>query len=290
MYIWILLATIMMMFSFYNLAPRADKEDSMVEVKAATVVNRFRAESAAFMKAFECQAIMGVDTGNTEWMNNEYVFSEGDADYGYTKYSENLPVGYAGNNNLEVKHTVVCLDKPINDPEVSTTGCSASTDGEPIYMISFAKIPEQWLSKTDMANGVQPPHPTPELIHYISDANNGGITYGWIECKAEEEAGFGCQLNGYHARFADVEDTGERDENGLIIQKRTYKQIEKNSHFWQIVPELQATCGAEEDLVPCLFAFHRVPYVDFKGACSKAVCESREGYEPPLDKCEGSDE
>ena len=42
MYIWILLATIMVAFSFYNISPRADKENYINEAKTSIIVNRFK--------------------------------------------------------------------------------------------------------------------------------------------------------------------------------------------------------------------------------------------------------
>lgn len=278
MYIWIFLATIMMMLSFYNLAPRADKENSIAEVKAATVVNRFRAESAAFMKAFECQAVLNIDPNGTGWKTKDQryvVKSSADPNFGYTKFSDNLPIGYEADDSFEVSHMVLCLDKPINDPHVNaqTNDCTYSSESTPIYMFSIAAVPEQWISKSDPDSK----QPAPELLQYISEANNGGITYGWINCSGEES--LKCKLSGYHSRFADVEDTGETDENGNVVKKRMYKYIDEGSDLWSTLlqGELQNMCVAN----PCLFAFHRVPSADYKNMCKKTVCQSREDYEAP---------
>lgn len=55
MYIWILLATIMVALSFYNVSPRADKDHVLNEVRAATVSNRFKIEHKAILKTMECE-------------------------------------------------------------------------------------------------------------------------------------------------------------------------------------------------------------------------------------------
>lgn len=55
MYIWILLATIMVALSFYNVSPRADKDHALNEVRAATVSNRFKIEHKAMLKTMECE-------------------------------------------------------------------------------------------------------------------------------------------------------------------------------------------------------------------------------------------
>lgn len=63
MYIWILLATIMVALSFYNVSPRADKDHALNEVRAATVSNRFKIEHKAMLKTMECEIMYQRNSG-----------------------------------------------------------------------------------------------------------------------------------------------------------------------------------------------------------------------------------
>ena len=76
MYIWILLATIMVALSFLNLSPRADKDNTINEIKAAIVVNHIKAEHYAMLKTMECEFLMNnystPSDSNDSWLGDTY--------------------------------------------------------------------------------------------------------------------------------------------------------------------------------------------------------------------------
>ena len=143
MYIWILLATIMVALSFLNTSPREDKADVFREVRAASFVNRFRVEHIAFMQTIECPFIYNIHN-----YTNGQVFGETDKTNSYTSYQDNLPVGYnEGDSDISIHHYVYCFKKDetmSKDTETDrpTVGEGAScTSSEYRYAISFAQIP-----------------------------------------------------------------------------------------------------------------------------------------------------
>ena len=92
MYIWILLATIMVALSFFNTSPREDKASVFTEIKASTFINRFRAEHIAYFRTMECEIILN-PTHSLD--DSKAVIEAASADYvNYTSVQKNLPIGY----------------------------------------------------------------------------------------------------------------------------------------------------------------------------------------------------
>mgnify|MGYP004586280417 CR=1 FL=1 len=141
MYIWILLATFMIALSFLNLSPRQDKQSVFSEIKAASHINRFRAEHVAATRTMECELLY-----NGSRYSSEYLISP-DLNVGYTSVSNNLPLGYDTTVNIgEVFHYAYCFKKPISDEAELSTNCGSSEDR---YVISFVQLPARWISKEE---------------------------------------------------------------------------------------------------------------------------------------------
>ena len=211
MYIWILLATIMVALSFFNVAPRSDKEHALNEIKAATVVNRFKAEHSARLHALECEIIYNKssqpESGGEGWDGEETGLrrsASGPVDVSsyvpaYTTFVSYLPVGYAiGNNRKDgsgtnystsgMKHFIYCLAENAEE-EVSDTAldeevfiaCNAQYDertknlGERRYLVSFAPIPDRWVSKDGTKT------PIPAFVNLLAKTGDKSATFGWLE-------------------------------------------------------------------------------------------------------------
>ena len=155
MYIWILLATIMVALSFFNLSPRSDKGNAVNEIKATSLLNRFKIEHVAIYKTMECDAVLHVDSlqnpsthtgGWTEGSDENSIVldvsktSGAKPDLGYIKFSDNLPIGYDLSTSpvaQNVKHTILCLSKPLEDPDTEYRNCFSTGYR---YMISYMQI------------------------------------------------------------------------------------------------------------------------------------------------------
>ena len=241
MYIWILLATIMVALSFFNVSPRADKENAVNEVKASLVINRFRAEHLAMARTMDCEIIRRLN--NTGWRDvtteNPYdkvsVISK-DIALPYTRYQCNLPMGYEQNFSiLDVHHMIICLNKRIEDPgqeENLPTNCYS---GKFRYMVSYAPIPDRWLSKDPKdieLYGVA--RPLPILVNLMAKATSYGCVYGWADCSENGHAKVECDLRGYNARVVRIQDALSDSMSDLDPKQKVFSftAINKSAALW----------------------------------------------------------
>ena len=238
MYIWILLATIMVAFSFYNVAPRADKEHALNEVRAATIVNRFNAEHVAMLRTIECEVIRGTD--NNDWdeiqgasspvdvtaYNPNAAGSSSDTKFDYTEFADHLPIGYAGGkagySNEHIKHFVYCLKGDIENENVGDgetdisshfVACNATIEnnntnaqnlGHHRYLVSVIPIPDRWKAKDGAT-------PLPVLVNLLAKLNSGTTVYGWTDCESD-----GCTLRGLGANSINYYSTDANADNNSI--------------------------------------------------------------------------
>lgn len=241
MYIWILLATIMVAFSFYNISPRADKENYINEAKTSIIVNRFKMEHSALVGTMRCEIVRQNDNGN--WRSGcQKEESLGcpiptTIDLGYTKFTDNLPIGYEINTSaLDVTHYVFGLDKEVDKPDHAIV--IGSTAGH-YYAVSFAQIPNRWVRKDEIA-------PLPSLNNFLSKNQDFGTIYGWADCDGDD-----CQLRG-------------------VATKRTEGRILPNSTIWanRYFNEKCKLSG-----VPCFFAYTKLRNTDIGRYCEKIIDE-----------------
>ncbi len=244
MYIWILLATIMVAFSFYNISPRADKENYINEAKTSIIVNRFKMEHSAFTGTMRCEIVNNTSNGN--WRDlcttEDGCPIQSDVDFGYTAFAQNLPIGYSIDESvLKVNHFVYPLNKKIDETDQAVV--IGSTAGR-YYGVSFAKIPERWVRKDEIA-------PIPMLNNFLSKNSDFGTIYGWADCEDDT-----CKLVGI----------GTKRKEGVIIP---------NSVIWA-----NTTFNEECKLsgVPCFFAYTELRRSDIGRYCE----EIRDEYENNL--------
>ena len=269
MYIWILLATIMVALSFLNTSPREDKADVFREVRAASFVNRFRVEHIAFMRTIECPFIYNIH----EYRNGR-EFGDSDKTNGYTSYRENLPVGYdEGDTDIPIRHYIYCFQKDeVTFEGDSSTGLGASCLGTPYrYAISFAQIPEKWLNKAKEkftgapADGAITPQAS--FINYLAGETSGMKNIGWVWC-ADGPEGRECHLVGRTAAHSWYDKSVANANN---VSKLKYMQflfpssLMKNSEF-------KSECV--DSGVPCLFSYGRLRIDDANQHCY-ALCKSK---------------
>lgn len=262
MYIWILLATIMVALSFFNLSPRPDKDHSMNELKAATVVNRFKAEHLAMARYMECEIVK--QTNNSNWDGSvggrtsvaapvEVQYSGNDSstvpNLAYTKVSCYLPQGYDYSSAVRVKHFIYCIDGKAEDVgDRNYVACDKTRDR---YLVSYAQIPDKWLSHERIDGKSRTPAPL--FMTFVSKATSAGSTYGWTDCIDNS-----CTLRGYSSRAGKY----ERDEDKTQIYE--YTLLSSKSILWS---QAKTDCRAH----PCLFAYMHLPVADVANHCYRLM-------------------
>lgn len=274
MYIWILLATIMVALSFLNTSPREDKADVFREVRAASFVNRFRVEHIAFMQTIECPFIYNIHD-----YTNGQVFGETDKTNGYTSYDENLPVGYnEGDSDISIHHYVYCFKKDETmakstekDRPTVGEGARCTTSSEYRYAISFAQIPEKWLNKAKEkftgapADGAITPQAS--FINYLAGETSGMKNIGWVWC-ADGPEGRECHLVGRTAAHSWYDKSVANANN---VSKLKYMQFLFPSSL-MTNSEFKSECV--DSGVPCLFSYGRLRTDDANQHCY-ALCKSK---------------
>lgn len=286
MYIWILLATFMVALSFFNLSPRPDKDHALNEIKAATIVNRFKAEHKAMVKTIECELIKQSDNNN--WDGDEYnrtsatgaVELPHNINLPYTKFACHLPIGYQENSNVvSSTHLLFCLKHPIEQDnnytaspingqtaEADSVGpngyvaCNQTATNYSRYIVSFAPIEGKWLAK----NGTKVP--VPMLISFLSKNTSSGTVFGWTECDND-----GCMLHGVSAKGGRLAWNSVRDADGNKQQFFQYLQLGKNAIFWNNA-KFRKTCI--EDNPTCLFSYELAAVSESADHCDDMIARN----------------
>jgi hypothetical protein len=275
MYIWILLATIMVTFAFYNVAPRADKEHALNEIKAATIVNRFKAEHSARLHTMECEILYNQnskDKNSVKQWNGTTSFEDGsglvstslssqgpvdvtgyEPDYGEgsSLYKSNLPVGYLNGDSSRSNAThsyIYCLRYYIyqdseteaqkekeKDPNINLdeykkgfVDCNAEgieEIGKKRYFVSFAKIPDRWVSKDGSFT------PLPTFVNLLAKASDKTLSFGWTEwvCSKSGSSDCGFVLHGLGNSSAVTMKYDEVSSEAKKFEiKETYEDAEGN--------------------------------------------------------------
>ena len=261
MYIWILLATIMVALSFFNLSPRQDKDNSFSEIKVASLVSRFKVENLAVTRYLQCDTILRLHTNNWDASAPPYLvditkpdpfeFKNAYTGISYPSLQDVLPIGYRPNAvALEAFHYLYCMDQPIeNAGAQSLDECRFGSIQYPTYVISFASIPSRWLSK-DGTNT-----PLPAFVNFLTDSAKFGGIAGYVECDADE----GCAMKGGAARHASI----DIDDDTKITEEVKVSLIPRNSVIWQN-SKFQEVCGTGN---PCMFMYRMMPTTDQKSYC-----------------------
>ncbi len=287
MYIWILLATIMVAFSFYNLSPRQDKDNAFSEIKASSLVSRFKIENAAIVRLFQCDTILRLHTGswdtNLKYAPNQAFYKIDLNNFHYfdvynLKPENVMPTGYKPNVvTLDVKNYLYCMDRRLENSEAKIMEeCSFGSVVHPTYAISFARIPERWLTK-DGTNT-----PLPAFVKFLADETQFAGVAGYTDCDMT-----GCDLKGVNARKSELwthESHYYVDENGNVIESPTvvyeatdYVSIDHNSVIWNN-PDFRTECGQNK---PCMFMYKIMPTTDERSYCRKLL---RDYWQDPNDQ------
>jgi len=262
----------MVALSFLNLSQRPDKDNTISDIKAASVVNKFRAEHTAMVKTMECEIILHQNTNS--WYSASVPYSptgltftgEGSVDLGYTTYTDNLPIGY-DSGGLTVKHYMYCFKEQAETSTSNELVSCLDTDYDYVYAVSYVQIPDAWLSKGDDAT------PLPTLINLLSksvESTSGTIygvgtttVYGWTECNGDDE-NLMCKLLGSSARVGLVNNS--KSKTGQYL---TYDILDEDSIMWKNNADFATECAAAN--TPCLFAYDHIRRVDNGNRCQKLV-------------------
>ena len=243
MYIWILLASIMVALTFFNLSPRSDKDGYISEAKAASVVSRFRIEHVAAMQATECDLIMKRNPSSSQnIMEIEYEGLQGF-----------LPIGYQRVASFDPKHEIYCLAGKIESSPELSVNCAVSSYR---YLISYVKIPDKWITKAGDEIS-----PLPALTNFVAKSYVSGGMFGWTICDAEN----GCSLHHSRSDWDNVNNQNiDDDKFGVMMGDPTKRQ--------GFVSGLMAEGGkfaTECYGNACLFSYNKYNVKDTGGHCSE---------------------
>ena len=257
MYIWILLATIMIALSFFNLSPRADKEGVFTEVKALSLISRFKIEHTAFSRVVECKLLNSTTSdGATGKFNPENGVDK------YIWENEALPIGYERGTDLStIVHYHYCLvdDVELGGSPALATNCLNSSE-TPVhrYAVTFAKIPDRWLSKD---NG----DIIPVLNNALSKQYVKGSILGISTCAVNgENTGIeSCTFQGTASYIKNLKDS--EDQQTEAEPRKGFLSFDGSSGFYRALfanSDFKNDCGGS-----CFFAIHKLSNKDVDKHC-----------------------
>ena len=257
MYIWILLATIMIALSFFNLSPRADKEGVFTEVKALSLISRFKIEHTAFSRVVECKLLNSTTSDSATGKFNPKN--------GVDKYiweNEALPIGYERGTDLStIVHYHYCLvdDVELGGSPALATNCLNSS-GTPVhrYAVTFAKIPDRWLSK-DEGDII------PVLNNALSKQYVKGSILGIATCavNGENTAVQSCTFQGTASYIKNLKDS--EDQKTEAEPRKGFLSFDGTSGFYHALfanSDFKNNCGGS-----CFFAIHKLSNKDVDKHC-----------------------
>lgn len=272
MYIWILLATFMVMLSFFNTSPREDKVNVFSEIKASSYINRFRAEHLAYFRTWDCEVMYNSGTmfgsGSTSPV---FELGEENADFGYTSLQDNLPIGYDTENGAyQIYHDIYCFSGDLlhGSPTPALQDCRNS---QYRYLISYAQIPERWLSKTKTqftmeldgsSHTAEINAPLPAFTTYLAKDLNGMKNTGWMWCDFPNTQ-YNCHLAGRSA----IQTLYDKTETTVEAKSKYINFVFPRTMLTDRPAErFQNACSASG--IPCLFSFQRFRTTDTGGHCA----------------------
>lgn len=285
MYIWILLATIMVALSFFNTSPREDKASVFTEIKASTFINRFRAEHTGYFRTLECDILYN----SNRYENSIIPIQKSDVEnLGYTSLASNLPIGYNEKDNGQViYHGIYCFDKDLREEGAALTNCNTAAQR---YLFSFSGISERWTSKakysitlpdtvTASSSGivVEISAPVPAFSNYLAKELHGIKNTGWMYCANNK-----CYLVGRSSiqtlydknaaknKYEQKEDGtyGIKNEGGANSVKDTNRHKYIALHLPaanSLGSDFMDTCS--NNGMPCMFSAEKFKTTDIGGHC-----------------------
>ena len=293
MYIWILLATIMVALSFFNTSPREDKASVFTEIKASTFINRFRAEHMGYFRTVECEVLDRFSKSDNKIIPIPENLLE---NLGYTSLASNLPIGYSKSNST-IYHGIYCFDRDLREEGAALTKCNAVRrlpDGSEIpayrYLFSFSQIDERWISKTTYSvtlpdtqtedypgTVVKISAPVPSFSNYLAKDLHGIKNTGWMYCADNK-----CYLVG-RSSIQTLYDENAAKNNYEQKADGTYgiqnggstnsvKDTNRNKYITLHLPAADSlgsdfidTCSTNG--MPCMFSAEKFKTTDIGGHC-----------------------
>lgn len=307
MYIWILLATIMVALSFFNVPPRADKEHALNDVKAATVVNRFKAEHEAMLKNFDCEIIfrqnnqakpdgarwdpvVDITVGRTSSKQavdvtkfnpsaaatgelRELMLPTGDV---YTKLTQHLPMGYVISNRSAgysmdsnaIHHLIFCLKKDATEATSDTDFIACDSDSDQYTKLGYYRYMVSFARiKNRWVSHDEPPTPLPTLVNLLSKTPGSTAVFGWTDCYTSDK---GCILRGHEA-YTNASEMVYTDETYTDQKTGTEQKVQKPVPIILPPEALFWKNSVFKETCdadhPCLFAYEVFPFVDTACHC-----------------------
>lgn len=285
MYIWILLATIMVALSFFNTSPREDKASVFTEIKASTFINRFRAEHTGYFRTLECDILYN----SNRYENSIIPIQKSDVEnLGYTSLASNLPIGYNEEDNGQViYHGIYCFDKDLREEGATLTNCNTAAQR---YLFSFSGISERWTSKakysitlpdtvTASYSGkvVEISAPVPAFSNYLAKELHGIKNTGWMYCADNK-----CYLVGrssiqtLYDKNAAKNEYEQKEDGTYGIKKggstNSVKDTDRHKYITLHLPaadslgsDFMDTCSTNG--MPCMFSAEKFKTTDTSGHC-----------------------
>ncbi|HCU58830.1 MAG TPA: hypothetical protein DIC64_02490 [Alphaproteobacteria bacterium] len=269
MYLWVVLATFMVALLSFNLSIRPDADRAFMEVKAQTVLTKFRAQHYAFVHFIASKRLTLTQQHSDNPKNTvDYVSGVGYHDgkivgtlndaiqaQDVEKY---LPYGFQTDPNVfskvycfrptsfdaDANYSIVCEnDTNIPTQDLRNTCCGAP--GILVFVISWQEMPSRWINRNSNI-------PMSDMMSVITKADGYGSNIGYI---TNVDTVKGAVISGGMYRTLGEEKDENNNLTGKYVHEIKYKPVfkvlESDKDF--------ETCMKDNEIKnPCLIAINQV--------------------------------
>ena len=153
MYVWMIIATFIVMLAAFNLAPRSDLKSEQQVPLAEAAITKFLVQHRAAVKYAKEEFIKQMNTGEVTLNNGANTLTVCNSNK-VGKLCKYLPIGYTHSEN-EFYSKIYCLNENVYTSGSGTMRirtkiagvetASCKTSGESVrYVITYGRVPERW--------------------------------------------------------------------------------------------------------------------------------------------------
>ncbi|MBR2299408.1 MAG: hypothetical protein IJ870_02395 [Alphaproteobacteria bacterium] len=274
MYLWVVLATFMVALLSFNLSIRPDADRAYMEIKAQTVVTKFRAQHFAFKHFIESKKLTLAEqySDNPNLIKNtvDYVSGVGYNDgkilgtindaIKVEDIQHYLPYGFQTDTKIfskvfcfkpnqnqydsDANFARVCEDDDtISDPFLKGTCCAAP--GIKVFVISWQEMPSRWLNHTTG-------RPLSDMMSVITKSDGFGSSFGYI---TNVENVSGAVVSGGMYRTLGEEKDDKGNATGKYVHEIKYRPV---FDVLKSDKDFQVCMKNDKIQNPCLIAINQV--------------------------------
>lgn len=285
MYLWVVIATFMVALLSFNLSIRPDADRAYMEIKAQTVVTKFRAQHNAFKRYIESKRLSKTQVAYNANHNltdtiayhsgvgyNDNAFTgtnRSDILNDLAEFKKFLPYGFERDASIysevfcfkphfeaDYNYTTVCEEDDIPDAAQRLNCCAAP--GVEVFVVSWQQMPGRWINRS---TGI----PISDMLAVITKSDGFGYAFGYVT--KVDQVDYPVMSGGMYRTSEQIYDGGQ--PTGQYAHNLKYRpafaaletKMNSNSEFtnYKVYTNSLKGCVHDGEIInPCLIAINKV--------------------------------